>query len=613
MSINIQQPLRILFRFVILLALSVTILLIKNQTQYHGHAEGLLFISKKGTILTENGQSIKLTGYNWHWSGYNCPPPSATDTDNVLNEIATVSKGNVLRTAFYQAGYQPNATNPWWIFDQYITYAKKYNIYIVPILVNNWKDCEPQGTEKYLQWYQSGYKAVDSRYTMPYRDWVKLIVQHYANEPTIAWWQLVNEPDGRNSDGSCSESSAASALRNFADDIVTNVIKSPSGANDTQHMVDLGSISWCGGQGADFQYVYAGAVDLCDAYHDYAGAANTFPSGLQSHINACTANNKPSFVGEAGICADVGSNGSCTGTVSSTTLQNRASFFYNKMTSAVTGGIAGYMIWSKSKTPSSGWDVGPGDPVETMMATYSPANTVGITPTSTLIPTPAVTPTPTITPTNTPIPTPTATATPTSRPTPTPTPAPGTILGTDSFQRANQSLWGSASDGHTWGGDANSLSMFSIAGNAGLISNTGITTYSAVLGPTASNAEVYATGSISSFSNSNFGDVLRWTDGNNWYKAYINGSSLILQKKVNGVLSLLASVPFSASAGTSYTIHFRVAGSTLTANVWAASGSEPSGWMVMASDTTFTSGYCGMRVLTQSGTATVTSFQAKSL
>jgi len=186
-------------------------------------------------------------------------------------------------------------------------------------------------------------------------------------------------------------------------------------------------------------------------------------------------------------------------------------------------------------------------------------------------------------------------------------------LGTDTFQRANQSLWGTASDGQTWGGDANSQSAFSISGNAGLVSNTGSTSYSAVLGPTAANAEVYATGSLSSFSNGNFGDVLRWTDGNNWYKAYIDGAHLFIQKKVSGVATVLASVPFTATAGTAYTIHFRVVGSTLTANVWAASSAEPSGWMVTASDSTLTSGYCGMRFLTQSGTATVTSFQAKSL
>lgn len=216
-------------------------------------------------------------------------------------------------------------------------------------------------------------------------------------------------------------------------------------------------------------------------------------------------------------------------------------------------------------------------------------------------------PTPTPTPTNTP----TSTTTPT--PTPTPTSMPGTTLGTDTFQRANQSLWGNASDGQTWGGDANSQSAFSISGNTGLVTNTGSNSYSAVLGPQSTDAEVFASGSLSSFSNSNFGDVLRWTNGNNWYKAYIDGSSLIIQKKVNGATTILASVPFKAVAGTSYTIHFRVVGSTLTANVWASSGSEPGGWMVTASDSSLTSGFCGMRFLTQSGTATITSFRALSL
>jgi streptogramin lyase len=69
----------------------------------------------------------------------------------------------------------------------------------------------------------------------------------------------------------------------------------------------------------------------------------------------------------------------------------------------------------------------------------------------------------------------------------------------------------------------------------------------------------------------------------------------------------------ASTAGTSYTIHFRAVGSTLTANVWAASGSEPSTWMLTATDNTFASGFTGMRILTNTGTATVTSFQAKSL
>jgi hypothetical protein len=134
-----------------------------------------------------------------------------------------------------------------------------------------------------------------------------------------------------------------------------------------------------------------------------------------------------------------------------------------------------------------------------------------------------------------------------------------------------------------------------------------------VLGASAANSEVYATGSISAFGNSNFGDVLRWTDGNNWYKAYIDGSSLIIQKKINGTATILTTVPFAASAGTSYSIHFRVVGSTLTASAWAASGSEPSGWMATASDSSLSSGQCGIRVLTQANTVKITSFQANAL
>ena len=196
------------------------------------------------------------------------------------------------------------------------------------------------------------------------------------------------------------------------------------------------------------------------------------------------------------------------------------------------------------------------------------------------------------------------------------TPSPTTSassLGTDSFHRANQALWGTASDGQSWGGDANTASVFSVSGNAGLVTNTGGTSYSAVLGPSATDSEVIATGSLSSFTNSNFGDVLRWTDGNNWYKAYLDGANLVIQKKVAGSTTVLATTPFAATAGVSYTIHFRVVGSTLTANAWPSSASEPSGWMATTTDTSLASGQAGMRFLTQGGTATITAFQANQI
>jgi hypothetical protein len=183
----------------------------------------------------------------------------------------------------------------------------------------------------------------------------------------------------------------------------------------------------------------------------------------------------------------------------------------------------------------------------------------------------------------------------------------------DTFHRTNQNFWGKTSDGHSWSGDANNSPVFSIVGNQGLVAN-GNGSYSAVLGLKAANTAVVFTGSISSFANNNFGAVLRWTDNNDWYKAYLDGSSLVLQQKVNGATTVLFHIPFAATAATAYTIHFRVVGTTLSANVWRAGTSEPAGWMVAATDSSLSSGYAGMRMQVLSGsTLSISSFKAMAL
>jgi streptogramin lyase len=153
----------------------------------------------------------------------------------------------------------------------------------------------------------------------------------------------------------------------------------------------------------------------------------------------------------------------------------------------------------------------------------------------------------------TPSPSPTLSPSPTSIPSPSPTPSPttGTTLAKDTFQRANQTHWGTASNGQTWGGDANTASVFSIVNNSGQVSNT-TTTYSAILGPVATNAEVMFSGSMSNYTNNNLGAVLRWTDSNNWYKTYINGTTLVVQKKVACATTIIGSASFAATAGTPY-------------------------------------------------------------
>lgn len=217
------------------------------------------------------------------------------------------------------------------------------------------------------------------------------------------------------------------------------------------------------------------------------------------------------------------------------------------------------------------------------------------------------------TPGSSPSPSPTLAPSPTTSPSPTVSPTPGTTLAQDTFQRANQKFWGTASDGLVWGGDANSSSIFSIVNNTGQLANGGSTPYNAVLGPVATDSEVIFSGSFSNFNNTNLGAVLHWKDTNDWYKAYIDGSHLIIQKKVNGTATTLKTVNFTATAGISYTIDFKIVGTTLSVNAWKTGTTEPSGWMATATDSSLTSGYCGLRIQMQSGAvAMITSFLALS-
>lgn len=190
----------------------------------------------------------------------------------------------------------------------------------------------------------------------------------------------------------------------------------------------------------------------------------------------------------------------------------------------------------------------------------------------------------------------------------------GTALAQDTFAGPNQTYWGTASNGQSWGGDANSSPVFSIANNTGQVTN-GSSLYNAILGPLAVNADVTFSGTFNTYTNNTMGAVLRWTDGNNWYRAYLDGASLIVQKMVQGTPVILAAAPFTATAGTAYNVRFRVVGSTLYAVAWAKNNAQPANWMITTTDLTFLTGYCGISIqeLSPNSTATFTSFQATSL
>ena len=195
--------------------------------------------------------------------------------------------------------------------------------------------------------------------------------------------------------------------------------------------------------------------------------------------------------------------------------------------------------------------------------------------------------------------------------TPTIPPQTTPILAQGDFHRLDQPLWGVASDGQTWGADANALHVFSMANGTGQIAN-GVGPFNAVLGPTGTNVEVVLSGRVNQFAGgANLGAVVRWRDPHDWYKAFIDGTHLVLLKCLNGTAIQLASTPFRAQGGIAYRIRLRANGAALFVKVWPSRVEEPTAWMLIASDLSLTSGQAGIRVVLQRETIMqIVSFQA---
>jgi hypothetical protein len=140
---------------------------------------------------------------------------------------------------------------------------------------------------------------------------------------------------------------------------------------DPNHMVDLGAPGGCAGDTTtDYTTIVSGRVDLCDVWHDYEQVSTPLPSRLQQRIEVCQHLNKPSFVGEAGICADITASNGCSGTVTATSLSQRATLFNAKLRAGFNAGLAGYIIWNKGSQSVQN-DIGPSDPTERVLAKYT--------------------------------------------------------------------------------------------------------------------------------------------------------------------------------------------------------------------------------------------------
>jgi hypothetical protein len=178
-------------------------------------------------------------------------------------------------------------------------------------------------------------------------------------------WQLVNEGQGVDSDGSCDESAALRAMLSFSNDV-----GGMAHGLDASHLVSLGTLAgysgsgrqWCGAFNTDYQTLMASpGNDVCD-FHDYGYPTDPmgmpFGPDLASAVRMCHAVRKPIMVAETGIYAD-----------SAAGLAPRAAQFRAKFSAQFAAGVVGELMWAWSVSPhyvvpvqDPDYGISPGDP-----------------------------------------------------------------------------------------------------------------------------------------------------------------------------------------------------------------------------------------------------------
>ncbi len=321
------------------------------------------FVQRDGIILTRSGHPFRFTGMNVYHAastGECGDRMTGGGLDAILSALSDGSGGSakIIRVWFFQPLATKSGQRDWSAMDEVVQTARARGFLVIPTLGNHWEECDGSRGSRTEDWYAAGYRSGEGGNIASYRSWVAEVVGRYRNDPTVAFWQLMNEAETSTA-GRCS-GSAAATLQDFTAD-VSAVIKSVDG----NHLVSVGTIGTgqCGAASEDYAQLHAlPDVDLCE-YHDYRAVDQPMPgdefNGLQRRLSQCVGLGKPLFIGEAGIPARLG-------------LSHRAELFQAKIQSQFAAGVVGYLPWAWSN-PGGQRDefaIGPRDPLLSVLSRY---------------------------------------------------------------------------------------------------------------------------------------------------------------------------------------------------------------------------------------------------
>jgi hypothetical protein len=323
------------------------------------------FVTASGTNLMLDGNVVKFIGYDAYgmegcWNGLGGSPWTNAQLDTYFASLPADGLTRIWTPESYGTSVLSNI----------VTQASKYNQHLVLSLGNDDGNCDPTADDpgqsaEPMSFYQGGWKT-------QYVAWVNKIVPLFANNPTIAMWEIANEPGQAFSVTTATmESYMSGAAAAIKADAPKQLVE--SGFNDTAN---------AGGSVADYEAVQSSpnlnVISFHDYAYDYEGKAM-----LSGHFTdaqqAAKALNKPFIVGEVGV--EAGSS-SCA---SYLTQSQRVTYFETKANDYLKGigpsgsgspAASGVMFWDYvpegpgATCSKYNYDITPTDPVVSMVQRY---------------------------------------------------------------------------------------------------------------------------------------------------------------------------------------------------------------------------------------------------
>jgi len=328
------------------------------------------FVQTDGSAFTVAGEEFAFVGANIYDAAatdrYSCRAGTRMSDDELtrtLEYLRDEAGASVIRFWAYQP-YTQGGTY-WDGIDRVLAVARATGMKVIPVLEDGPGDCttsdaaEPKDEYEGDTWYTDGYRTLYGNATLPYRDYVSLVAQRYADDPTILGWSMMNEAE------TATRVDGRSALVPFAEDIAS-VIR----AVDDRHLITVGTQSngAPGASGPDFRDVY-GLPDISfSEVHDWGDRGDDddpMPGGrdgvppqpdaaecrrtdapIACSFALAPALGKPLIVGEAGIVGRTAEE-----------REDRASALAGKMEAAFAAGAAGYLVWSVTTADTDGYDI----------------------------------------------------------------------------------------------------------------------------------------------------------------------------------------------------------------------------------------------------------------